>query len=226
MRSSWSSPAKRRLLVLVGILALLAGLGLALGRSLAQTGYDPNNLQRVEEDWSLLVTTPDANVASPQISTEMIRSPDALRFCTFHLNSCDIPTYNQGGLQVQAWEGTACMAVQTSENRNTMTTANELVQWTQYLQKDSSDLKFGISAASSDTWGDFSGVEITVPNSGAYLGSYSINYSVAKSGITYGANRVLSLVLLRVRGYDNSGNLLFEDLTPRTVYSQTLGGDN
>ena len=44
------------------------------------------NLIRVEEDWSLSVNQPDANLAAPQMSTQMARAPWASRFCNLHLN--------------------------------------------------------------------------------------------------------------------------------------------
>lgn len=229
MLSSWCFPRGRRLLALAGILVALMGLGLLVGRSVAQTEdppvdpHDPSNLVRVEEDWVLWVTEPDVNKAAPQVATQMIRSPDSLRFCTFHLNSCDIPTFNQGGLQVQAWEGNTNLAVQTSANRTTMVTPNEIVTWTQYLQREGTTLKFGISAASCapspGTWGDFSGVEILVPDSGADLSNYSIDYSLDNSGITFGANRVAQLMLLRVRKYYFGVDEPDEETVLRSVYS-------
>jgi hypothetical protein len=247
MSKSWFFPWRRCLLAFAGTLALLAGLGLTRGRSVAQTSgsdsgtttatavdpHDASNLVRVEEDWSLLVTTPNFNQAAPQVSTQMIRSPDAQRFCTFHINSCDIPTFNQGGLQIQAWEGSTNLAVGTSNNRNTMSTLNELVTWTQYLSRDdANNLRFGIGTietpdspnywpTSSATWGDFSGGEVVVPESGTYLGNYTTDYSVNNSGITFGANRVASFLLVRVRKYYVNGDVDIDD-TPRIIYSPDL----
>ncbi len=210
MFSSRSSVGGQHLVVLVGILTLLAGVILTVGRCVADIDDDDGTgtLIRVEEDWLLVVTTPDANVASPQVSTQMRRSPYSSRFCAFHLNSCDIPTFTQGGLQLQAWQGDSSIAVQTSENRSTMTTPNEMVQWTQYLRREGNVLKFGIKNAISDpspgTWGDFStsaAQEITVSTTSAYLGNYTADYSLTNSGITFGANRVEKLQLLEVRKY-------------------------
>src|SRR5262249_42790794 len=189
MLRSWFSTWGRPLRPLVGTLPLLMGFCLLVERSPAQWDspsdpYDPSNLVRVEEDWILLLAEPDANLAAPQLSTQMIRSPDASRFCNFNINFCDIPAYAQGGMQVEAWQGDTCIAAQTSENRNTLGTPNELVTWTQYLQRtDGNTLRFGIGTqetpdspyypgpTSSDTWGDFSGVSIDIPQGGTYLGN-------------------------------------------------------
>ena len=44
-----------------------------------------------------------------------------------------------------------------------METPNEVVTWTQYLTGSGEKMQFGISAASSQTWGDFSGQSVVVP---------------------------------------------------------------
>src|SRR5207249_6154153 len=77
MLSSWFASRGRRVLILAGILVSLAGVGLLVGRSVAQVDsgapiiidapdpsiLDVSNLVRVEEDWSLLLTTPDFDIA-------------------------------------------------------------------------------------------------------------------------------------------------------------------
>jgi hypothetical protein len=175
---------------------------------------------RVEEDWSLLVSSPEAGRSSPQVSTQMARAPYASRFCNFHLNSCDVPTFRQGGLQLQVWQGAVNQAA-SSNGSSVMNTANELVSWTQYLRVDGNSLKFGISAASSTTWGDFSGQEILVSSHSTNLAEYSSDYSVNNSGVTYGANRVTSMVLTCVRTCYSNGSMQ-SDSTPKVIYSTLL----
>ena len=144
----------------------------------------------------------------------MSRSPWAPRFCNFHLNSCDVPSFAQGGLQLQVWRDSTNLAVVTSSNRATMTTSNELVEWTQYMKLTGASLTFGISSASSQTWGDFSGVQVQIPGGSLLLDEYSADYSQQNSGVTFGANRVSSLVLVwsKVTYADGSYTL---DSTPR-----------
>src|SRR2546421_197576 len=102
---------------------------------------------KVEENWSVLVNQPDSNRASPQVSTQMARSPYAARFCNFHINSCDVPTFSIGGWQLQVWKGSTNLTFQNSPNQPVMATNNELVTWTQYIRRNGSSLYFGISAA-------------------------------------------------------------------------------
>src|SRR5947208_1637524 len=136
----------------VTLAVALAVLLLPAARTVADDHGAQASVVRVEEDWELLVSHPDIAISSPQVSTQMARSPSASRFSNFHLNSSDLPSFTQGGLQLQAWRGSTNLVAQTSDNHNIMNTDNELVTWTQYLRTDSGTLKFGISASSSQTW--------------------------------------------------------------------------
>jgi len=196
----------------------VSGSGGALGGVGALTGFAPS-VVRVEEDWSLLVNQPDPDVASPQVSTQMARSPDASRFANFHVNSCDIPTFSQGGLQLQTWRGDTNLSAQNSTDRSTMSAPDEMVTWTQYLDNTSGQIVFGISqGAYSQTWGDFGGISTTINGGSTNLDGYSSNYSIQNSGITFGANRVACMVLVAVRVYYSDGSRL-TDNTPKVVYS-------
>jgi hypothetical protein len=176
-------------------------------------------LVRVEEDWSLLVTQPVADLASPQVSSQMSPDPGQPEFCNFHLNSCDIPSFSQGGLQLQVWQDQSCLATATSDDRSVLATPDELITWTQYLKVEGNVLVFGISAASSQTWGDFSGgaLQVVLPGAAPVLDNYSSEYSQQNSGITFGANRVASLVIVEVRKYYSDGSVKTEH-DPKVVY--------
>jgi hypothetical protein len=191
------------------------------GRSAPDAG--PATVVRVEEDWQLVVCQPNPQVASPQVATQMKRSPDAGRFCNLHLNACDLPSLSLGGMQLQVWNDSTNLANKTGANNAILNTPNEVITWTQYLKQDAGQLKFGISAAASDTWGDFSGLEVTAPGASISLDSYSADYSVKNSGVTFGANRVASFKLVAVRLYYSNGTVA-TDSTERVVYAAP-GGD-
>jgi hypothetical protein len=221
--------AVRLRLPALALAALLAGPA-TWTTALAQAPASPTGatLIRVEEDWSLSVSQPDANLAAPQVSTQMARAPWAARFCNLHLNSVDVPSFAVGGLQLQSWKGSTNLAVYTSPNSAIMATDDELVTWTQYLRNDTGDLRFGIGTlqsgvpgASSQTWGDFSGIEITVPGSHTDLSGYDPSYSQQNSGVTFGSTRVSSFILVQVRYYYDDGSVQ-TDSTPRIVYSAAL----
>jgi hypothetical protein len=204
-------------------LALLLALVAApwSGRTAADT--DPGaTVNRVEEDWVLVIKDPNAAVASPQVSTQMAASPSAARFVNFHLNNGEVPDYTQGGLQLQVWNGTTHEAVANNDTRAIMQTSGETVSWTQYLSRESGSLVFGISKASSQTWGDFSGLSVAVAGS-PLLDGYSANYSQQNSGVTFGANRVASLTIVQTRVYYSDGTVQ-TDSTQRPVFTPTDDG--
>lgn len=182
--------------------------------------YDDNSsVVRVEEDWRLVVNEVNSDTASPQVSTQMARAPYAARFCNFHLNSRDVPSFQEGGLQLQVWLGNDNLAAVNSASTSVMSTSNEEITWTQYLRRINGRIRFGIAAAASTTWGDFSGAEAIIPSGSTSLDDYDPDYSARNSGITYGANRVTVLELLRVRVYYSNGGQT-EDLTRRQVYPE------
>jgi hypothetical protein len=219
----------RRALCLGMVLAAAALCALS-GHLAAQSGGSSPRVVRVEEDWSLSLNQPDSSLGAPQVSTQMARAPWAARFCNLHLNSTDLPTFAVGGLQLQAWNGSTNINVLTSPNSAILATDNELITWTQYMRVDSTTLYFGIgtvqpgvAGASSQTWGDFSGMEIAVSGAAANLSSYDPSYSANNSGVTFGANRVDSFTLVQVRYYYSDGSVV-TDSTPRVVYSTQLNG--
>ena len=174
---------------------------------------------RIEEDWSLTVTTPNASLSCPQVSTQMSPGGNATQFYQFHINFQDIPSFKQGGLQLEAWDGNKNLAVNTSPNTATMNTPNELVTWTQYLARDENNgLTFGVNNAASQTWGNFSGAQFYVSGANSVLDDYAADYSVQNSGITYGNNLVSSLVLVQTRKYYSDGSVQTNS-TPRIIYN-------
>jgi hypothetical protein len=213
--------AFRRLLPLLALCACAAVWAQGESGSSGEGSGLSRSIVRVEEDWALLVGEPHPATASPQVSTQMAPRPDSDRFCNLHLNSTDLPVFSQGGLQLQVWKGGEGIAYKTILTSPVMQTPGELVTWTQYLRKDGSRLIFGVSTAASKTWGNFSGMEVEVPGGDANLDDYSSEYSLLRSGVTYGANRVRSMVLLRTKKIYDTGEIE-TDATPQVIFSSVL----
>lgn len=222
----------RRVVGVGGAAALVAALLAPPGRPLpAQAPNGPPSgltLVRVEEDWSLSVNQPDASVAAPQVATQMARSTTTHHFAQLLLNFTSLPSFAAGGLQLQSWRDTQNLAVTTSSNNAVMSQANELVTWTQYLRVNNGQLYFGVGTlqsgvpgASSHTWGNFSGLEVQVPGTPADLSYYDRSYSQNKSGVTFGANRVDSFTLVKVRYYYSDLSVV-TDSNAYVVYSSQL----
>src|SRR3954452_15017333 len=117
MRINWFSNKTYRLALAALLLVTgVGGLTWTARRAAADIlGLFPS-VVRVEEDWCLLVNAPDTYRSSPQVSTQMARSPTTTRFCNFHVNSCDVPVFQQGGLQLQVWKGDTNQVANTIHN--------------------------------------------------------------------------------------------------------------
>ena len=99
------------------------------------------------------------------------------------------------------------------------TTRDELVTWTQYLRLQNGKLRFVVKDGVSATWGGFSGLEVEIPSGSTALDDYYPQVSVSNSGVTFGANRVTSFVLLRARKY-TAGDVLLETIEgPWEIYA-------
>lgn len=177
---------------------------------------------RVEEDWELVVSDPDPNCDSPQI-TCTISPIDSIAgwHAAFDLNQRSFLEFNPGGLQLQLWNGEVAVSQVTASSGGLLATPGERISWTQSMQIVDDYLVFEISRGHSVAWGDFGGssLRIALPSGLSDLDGYDPGVSVRNSGVGYAANRVQSLVLKRVRYY-TAGGESWEDNTERLVHQQ------
>jgi len=196
---------------------------LAVCFAAAAPAEDDAVIVRVEEDWELVVQTPDANSHGPQVSCAIspIGNVDGV-YGVFVVNHRSLPAFAGGGLQLQVWNDESPVSHRKFPNDAQMTQAGETVRWTQSMQLGDGLLEFEVTNGNSTTWGDFGGqgyLRITVTTDLANLDSYNPTVSVKNSGVGYAANRVQSLVLKRVRLVTSDGEVL-EDDTARVVHQQ------
>jgi len=216
VRSPSENPARRWWVRLIAITLFVGGwLGLA--------GSAWGQIVRVEEDWELVVSTPDPDTDGPQVIC--VSSPgegmNSLH-ANFELNLRSLPGFAPGGLQLQVWNGETPVGQSQAPNTAVMRTPGETVRWTQTMQLSGGMLTFEIVGGSSTTWESFGGqgyLKANVATSLADLSGYSPQVSATYSGVSYASNRVASLVLKRVRMISQNGQVL-EDNTPRVVYQQ------
>lgn len=203
----------------------LAGLLLAAGALLtagpATAFADTPHVMLVEEDWELVLAAPSTVKTAPQLETIISPTSDLNSvFARTTWNYREEPDFLAGGMQLQAWQGDAFLA-KTNFGSNDLSTVSETIRWTQSIQTDGSVLTLKISNGQSTTWGAFGGTSlmlqgiVNIPN----LNAYDTSVSVANSGITFGANRVMHLRIIEVRTYDANGNLLGKDTAVKDVYS-------
>ncbi len=199
------------------VTALLLG---CTGVGWAQSGA---TVVRVEEDWELVVGTPDSETDAPQVSCAIspLGNLDSWH-AALELNQQSLPTFTAGGVQLQVWQGEVPLSDRRFPNAAVLAHPGETVCWTQTMQLDEGNLTFEIINGTSTTWGNFGGqgyLKASVATTLSSLGTYSPAVSVENSGVGYAANRVQSLVLKRVRYHMSTGDQI-EDTTPRVVHSQ------
>lgn len=176
-------------------------------------------VQRVEEDWELVLNTPSGELESPQFHTVMSpHSGTSGRFFQATWNYRDAETYLAGGMQVQELYGEELMQIKEVGQEPLSTTA-ETVSWTQSLELAGTSMKFTVFNGQSSSWGSFGGssMQLTCSSYLTSLNNYNPNTSVKNSWITYGANRVNELRIKEVRYYDHWG-LVWKDSSPKVVY--------
>lgn len=205
--------------------ACVVALGLS-SEAVAQIGDDTTNtgsgdVMRVEEDWEAVLNEPGANLSAPQFHTVMspLGHTDSYHFQAVW-NYRELPNYQNGGLQVLAWDGEN-EAGSKSFREDALSSAAETVSWTQVLKYSSGALTFRIKDGQSTTWSSFGGTEARLSGT-VYieqnLNGYSPSVSVGKSWITYGSNRVSLLRIKAIRYYNVSGVLLQTDSAPKVVF--------
>lgn len=200
------------------LLAVIAGLAFICS-------FDPVSGQstplpdRVEEDWVLVIATPDTSSNGPQVTTSMSPSGDLTvgPFVAFDLNYREYPSYTPGGVQTQVWSSNQLLTTST-QGSNQLNTANESITWTQFLSLSGGTVTYGVNNGQSVTWGKFGQgnglLNVTFPSSLSSLSGYSPDVSVAHSGATWESNHVSSLSLVQVRYY-SGGQLILTDSTRR-----------
>lgn len=204
----------------LALLAIIPAVGAARAPSIAIEAVD-----RVEEDWELVVEQPDLTSEGPQITTVMSTTGDRSgMFVAFNLNYRDQPAYEPGGLEVVGYEGEVVVASSPSQTQR-LETPNETITWTQRFSVDAGELRYQIDHGASTTWGRFgqdAGVHlaVTFPQAGVGLAGYTPEASIANSGVGWQPNRVSRMSLKQVRYY-SGGNLIALDPTPREI---VLGG--
>ena len=190
-------------------LAILPSFVFFLSIAFPESTLAQQPVWRVEEDWELVVTTPETNSNSPQITVAM--SPlasDESEYVTFEINHRSQPDYGIGGLHLLAWNGNFFVLDSAhTQSGVQLNTADEVITWTQSLELSGGSLTYAVTNGSSTTWGAFGNGElsVTVDSQCQTLNSYSPQNSIASTGVGFGANRVASLTLKRVRYFTPAG---------------------
>lgn len=174
---------------------------------------------RVEEDWRLVLTEPEAEVNAPQFHTVMSPTTDANReYAQVRWNYRELPDFFSGGLQLEAWDGEVALDKWAVEETPLSRDA-ETITWTQRLELQNQRLRFTIINGHSLSWGEFGGehVSLYIASGVTNLNDYSSDVSRHNSCVTFGGNRVSVLMITQVRRYGPEG-LVSVDNTPIVVF--------
>lgn len=179
-----------------------------------QAALAQDSVVRIEEDWELQVTQPDAQLDAPQITTTMVpfgSQTDLL--LQVDLNHGTVPAFSKGGIQVRACIEEECLDQARVLSDVRLHHNSETVQWTQVVQLTSNGFYFGIINGSSESWGDFGGTSTAIFVAYSSVGgnfslhNYSPQHSLENSGVTYASNRVGKLRLKKIRVHHSNGHV-------------------
>lgn len=184
------------------------------------SGVDTPLIDRVEEDWELVIREPSLEDEAPQVLN--VISPNGTQdndFFVFEINHVTQPDYHAGGLQLQHWNGETVQSWTPVSDTDRLKYANETITYTLRLRLIGGYLFASVRNGESQTWGEFGGdpLKISYPAYQLGLNSYSTANSVAKSRVGFASYRVGRFVLKEVRYYSN-GNLAATDTTDYVVH--------
>jgi hypothetical protein len=174
-------------------------------------GQPSPKIVAVEEDWEVVLATPDPWKASPQFVTYM--SPtDSLDGQHFSVdwNHVQRPDGAAGGFRTKALRGDELMMGRFSPIGRNLDHDGETIRWTQRMMLENGLLSFDIVEGTSRSWGAFGGegVRVTFPAPAlSDLNRYSPHSSVGWSGIGYAANRIQHFTLANVRLFMDDGQI-------------------
>lgn len=169
------------------------------------------NVVRIEEDWSLQVIAPDQQLDSPQITTALLPlGPNSSTHLFVDLNHGSFPDYSAGGLQLRFDVNGSTVDNKRILSGQKLQHNSEIIKWTQVIQQQGGQLRFGVFAGQSQSWGYFGGVDSLIehPLGTGSLDAYRPADSLANSGAVYAGNRVANLTLLRVRLFNSAGQMV------------------
>lgn len=173
---------------------------------------DPAVVMRVEEDWEILIGTPDADNAGPQIINVISPTGDIKgQHAVLELNHQTFPTFYGGGLQLQMWTGDIVNQFSNSKSIALLDKPAETFTYTMSMRIADTALYVEVLNGIGNTWAEFGnngrlvGKRISLVKS---LNGYSHTLSAQKSRVSYGGNRVRKMLLKEVRTYDAAGELI------------------
>jgi hypothetical protein len=176
----------------------------------------------IEEDWEVVIGTPDPEGNAPQIITAM-SSTDRLEdvHCVFELNHSTLPTYQAGGMAMQIWSSDTNLDYWVHPLQGVLQHENEVIRYKMTMKVSNGQIRFEIKNGQSTTWGNnwgIGGFYRNVSTNQTAFSLYSPETSVKFSKVVFAGHRVKKFALKASRKYGPNGNLISEDTTERIVH--------
>lgn len=181
-------------------------------------------IDRIEEDWELVIGEPDPNVEAPQVIN--ILSPNGTtlgNYFLLELNHGTQPEYILGGRQLQHWFGESFRSQVTASAPGVLCIADESIRYTLALSLNDGALKCQVRNGQSVSWGEFGGTSsdrLTVGASINSLNWYRTETSLSGAKIGFGSYRVSRFRLVEVRKYSDN-QLVSRDTTSHVVFERS-----
>ena len=183
----------------------------------------PSLFDQVQEDWQLVVGSPDVTGVGPEITTSMSPvSDNSMPFVAFDMNYREYPSFQPGGLQLQVWSNQSNSVLgYSTQGTAQFQTSGETVTWTQHMSIDSGgNITYNINSGQSTTWGKFGQgnglLGVTYSTTLNSLAGYTPAASITNSAVSWESNYVTSMTLVQVRYY-YKGQLISTDTTSRSI---------
>ena len=203
----------------VALLAL--GLAFLAGAALPEEAFAQPTY--IEEDWEVVIGTPDPAAHAPQIIVAM-SSTDRLEdvHAIFEINHATLPNYQAGGMGLQIWSSGTNLAQMTHPRKGVLSTQDEVIKFTMSQKISNGVIKFEVKNGSSTTWGTgtwgIGGFYLQVSSAQDALPYYSPEASVKFSKVAFAKHRVKKFAMKESRTYGPNGTLLTRDTTERIVH--------
>lgn len=215
MRIPWHYGPMSEYIRLVAL--ALTSIVMSSGVSFCQEG---RSVVKVEEDWVALIRSPDSGNTTPQI-VNVISPGGANSNLTgiVELNHSSQPSFQAGGYQIQAWNGTSLQASERGSEYRSLYQSMDRVDYTIIMEKTEQGLSFGIANGKSRSWGRFAhrGDSVSLTSDNVTLEHYRPEESVASTNVNVGAHRVEILYLKAVRRHFSNGDVESDD-TMRVIH--------
>jgi hypothetical protein len=170
---------------------------------------DESEIFRIEEDWEMVVNDPDPTNYCPQVTFFTSPTNSDSTYFQLQMNYAADDEFSGGGFHVAAVHNESIVDEARSVTRLALQTDGDHIRWTSVMAVFDNAFFFAVRDGHSDEWGTFGGPNYLVEmpaGSVDDLAHYTPQESLDTVDIGFGANRVSSLKLLRVRVYYKNGN--------------------